>query len=262
MQRNVGWTKILNGSKVTAMKPVLIRCQAALAFVMVMLLLAPPLARCQTEGNIPRIKFNDVPITAAIEALAHKKADFNYLVDPKLFTPPGGSNPQGMTEPKLNLDWTDISASDALARVLKENGLVMVTDKFTTVTFITGTNHVANIVDASLLVSTNATAATTNGMVPLMRFADVPLAEALKRLIQQGHLNAVVDPKVATDAGWDRHQLHIPMVGSVKWGEEPDVSVAWQNLTSKQAIVALCEAYDLVIVKDAATGVVSIKPRP
>ena len=39
------------------------------------------------------------------------------------------------------------------------------------------------------------------------------------------------------------------------------VSIGWQNLTAKQAIDALCEAYDLVIVKDATTGVVSIKHR-
>ncbi len=259
--RIVGWTKILNGRKVNAMIPVVLRCPAAFALVMVMLLLGPPSARCQTEGIIPLIKLNDVPITAAIDTFA-RMAKFNYIVDPKLYAPPGGSNPQGMTEPKPNIDWTNISATNALIRILKENGLVMVPDKFTTITLITGTHHVANVVDASLLVSTNATAAMTNGATTPLHFWGVTLDAALKQLIELGGFNAVLDPKVHTEAGWDHHQLKIPMVASVKWGEVPTVKFHWEKLTPKQAIVALCEAYDLVIVKDAVTGVISIKPKP
>ncbi len=217
-------------------------------------------ANCQTQGDTPHIKMTDVPIAIAIDNLT-RLSNHNYIIDQTLFAPPYGSNQKGMVEPKLTFDWTNVVAEYALDRVLKENGLVMVQDKFTTVALITSTNHVANVVDWSLLVSTNTTAGITNGLIPQVRFMDVPLELALKNLVEQDHLNVVVDPKIATDAGKSLHKLNILSVASVSWGQVPTVSLHWENVTPKQALVALCEAYNLVIVKDAGTGVVSIKPR-
>ena len=239
------------------MKPALTRCHLFLAMTAVLFLGATPTAICQTEENIPRIKFNDMPITTAIEHFA-RRLNLNYMIDPKLFTPPGGSNPRGIPEPSLSIDWTNMTATDALTVILKAYGLIMVQDKVTTVTLITDTNHVAHVVDASLLVSTNTAAHLTNGLIPVIHFWDVPLDAALKNLIAQGQIRVVVDPNLAA-AGWSRRQLHI-FLASVNWGEVVTVRIHWQNLTAQQAIVALCEGYNLVIVKDAATGVVIIKP--
>ena len=132
------------------MKPVLNRCQIFLAVTLAMLLGVIATAKCRTEAGIIHIKFSDVPITTAIDNLA-RMANLNYFIDPKLFAPPGGSNPNGITEPKLTIDWTNMTAQNSLAAILKEHGLVMVQDKFTTVTLITGTNHIANVMDTSLL---------------------------------------------------------------------------------------------------------------
>jgi hypothetical protein len=41
----------------------------------------------------------------------------------------------------------------------------------------------------------------------------------------------------------------------------PSVSGRWNKVTARQAIVALCVNYDMMIVKDAAGGGVTIKPR-
>jgi hypothetical protein len=234
------------------MNPVLNRCQIFLAVTLAIFLGVIATANCQTEAGIIHIKFSDVPITSAIDNLA-RMANLNYIVDPKLFAPPGGSNPNEITaEPKLTIDGTNMTAQNALAAILKEHGLVMVQDKFTTVTFITGTNHIANVVDASLLDgNTNDAAQMTNGPVPVFRFEMVPLDVTLKNLIAYNHLNVVLDPKVSDYVDPTDYKFH----------NAPYVSIRWQNLTAKQAIVALCENYDLVVVKDAATGVVSIKPK-
>jgi hypothetical protein len=233
------------------MKPVLNRCQIFLAVTLAMLLGVIATAKCRTEAGIIHIKFSDVPITTAIDNLA-RMANLNYFIDPKLFAPPGGSNPNGITEPKLTIDWTNMTAQNSLAAILKEHGLVMVQDKFTTVTLITGTNHIANVMDTSLLDgNTNNAAQLKNGPVPVFRFEMVPLDVALNNLIAYNHLNVVLDPKVSDYVDSSDFKFH----------NAPYVSIRWQNLTAKQAIVALCENYDLVIFKDAATGVVSIKPR-
>ena len=201
-------------------------------------------------ANSQPVQMSGVPITTAIESLA-RLSGVNFIIDPKLFAPTGASSGNAVSEPTVTFSWTNTSASSALARLLKEHGLVMVQDKFTTVTLITGTNHVANVVDASLLDSTNATTQTTNAPVPVFQFQDVPLDEALKNLIEHDHLNVVLDGKVSTYVDPADQSFHIT----------PTVSLRWENLTAKKTIVALCEIYDLAIVKDATTGVTRIKPK-
>jgi type II secretory pathway component HofQ len=98
-------------------------------------------------------------------------------------------------------------------------------------------NQVANVVDASLLGS------DTNDVAITIQFMDLPLDRVLKSLIKQGHINVVLDPI--------DHTVH----------NAPLVSFHWENITIRQAIVALCKHYDLVIVKDSGTGVVRIKPK-
>jgi hypothetical protein len=192
--------------------------------------------------------FSNVPITTAIQNFA-RMAEINFILDPNLFHAPYDAKGNAVSEPSLTLDWPNISPGDALARVLRENGLMMVQDKFTTVNFITGTNHVTKTVDAGLLTGTNAAAP-----VVMIYFADVPLDTALGNIIQRGALPVTLDAKVSDYVDPADSTMN-------KFHNAPQVSLRWQNLTPVQAVVALCEAYNLVIVKDATTGVVSIKPR-
>ena len=196
----------------------LTRFHLCLAIAAALFIGVTPSANCQTEAQIPHIKFSDVLITTAIENFA-RLANLNYLIDPKLFAPPGGSNLHGIPEPSLTLDWTNISANDALARILKENGLVMVQDKFTTVALITGSNHVAKVVDADLLVSTNSAGQTTGAPISRLRFVGVTLDQALKSLIEAGHFNGALDSKIATDTGTAPHKINIFSLASVSWEE-------------------------------------------
>jgi len=203
-----------------------------------------------TTPLIPEIHLKDVPITTTIDAFA-REAGINYLIDPKLF------QLFQKQEPSVTVTWTNISIKDALARLLKEHGLVMVEDKFTTIARIASTNSVLNVVDASLLGSdTNNAASLTNGLIPMIRFQDVPLDVALQSLIDHDKINVVVDPKVS-----EHDDLHDYGIISFTVAHPTMISIRWENVTARQAVVALCENYDLTIVKDSATGVVSIKPK-
>jgi len=251
--RRFGWTKFFHASKVNAMKSALIRSRLFPALAAALFLAAPPLASGQNEGNIPMIKMSNVPITTVIENLA-RQAGMNYLLDPKLFNLPNDASGKVVREPQLTFTWTNMTVESALARVLEENGFVMVHDPFTTVTLITGTNHVAKVVDASLLGSATTNAAPLpNGYIPLIHFSDVPLDVVLKNLLDHDHLKIMLDPKLSDYVDPNDLTFH-------KFHNAPQVSLRWENLTPKQAIVALCAAYNLVIVKDAATDVVTIKP--
>ena len=221
----------------------------ALSFALGLGLVVPWVAQGQANTNVPdptltvpHIAFHDVPITIAIENLAPLAELNNYIIDPKLFVAADGTK---KPEPILNLYWQNYAAVTALARVLKENHLVMVTNAFTTVVCITSTNAVPNPIDAKLLGD------DTNGVIPRIVYDDVPLNIALTTLISQGHVNAVLDPQVSGEAS--------PAPPDFKMTMMPDVSVRWHNLTARQAIVEICEVYRLVIVKGSSPNSVVIK---
>lgn len=209
--------------------------------VFAIFLLIPLATQSQSADNVPVISFQTVPITTAMANLA-QMAGLNFIIDPKLFPAADGTV---KPEPVLTLRWENYTAADALARVLKENHLVMSTNAFTTVVRITGPNLVASPVDARLLGS------DTNGVIPMIAYEDVPLNVALTTLINQVHVNAVLDPQVSGDAP--------PAPPDFKPVMMPTVSIRWRNLTARQAIVELCEVYGLVLVKGPAPDTVEIK---
>lgn len=195
-----------------------------------------------TNGNIPLIQFSDVPITTAIENLA-RQAGVNYMIDPKLGNLWNFSSPKNVPEPLLNIRFEKVTAKDTLNGILNSYHFILVEDAVTHVARITRAGEPWPLVDASLLdMNANPTNAFTNGngVVPLIQFADVPLDDALKNLIRASEANIKLDPRVKP---------------------EPQLTLRWENVTAKQALVALCQNYGLVIVKDSKTGVIQIKPR-
>src|SRR5665213_998084 len=199
---------------------------------------------------LPLIQIVDVPMTPAIENLT-KQTDINYIIDPKLF-PLLDSKGNPIPQPLVTLQLTNISPKDALAQMLNLHNIAMIADPITHVWRITRANEVANIVNTSLLnMETNSWAFSSNGIIPLIQFEDVPIDLALNNLIQQGAMKIEIDPRLAgVDVSPDS-----PFIPSQL------ISIRWHNITAKQAIVALCENYNLVIVKNDATGAIQIKPR-
>jgi hypothetical protein len=219
-------------------------------------LVLPFAAQGQSDENIPTINFQTVPITTAIQNLA-QMANLNYIINPKLFVAADGTM---KPEPALTLHWQNCTAANALARVLKENHLVMVTNAFTTVACITGTNAVANPVDAKLLGD------DTNGVIPIIRFGDAPIDIVLKDIIEHDHLKVVLDPEVSGEGPPqvvypEGSGAPPPEPSDFKVTMRPTVSVNWHNLTARQVVVELCEVYGLVIVKDSSPDSVVIKYR-
>ena len=144
------------------------------------------------------------------------QAGINYFIDPKLFTAADGTT---KPEPVLTLHWEHYTAANALARVLKENHLFMVTNDFTTVVLITAAKTISHTVDAKLLGS------DTNGVIPIIKFSYVPLDQALTAMINHAHLPIVLDPRVT--------------------GEQPAVADRAQSLADGQ--VGLAEGVEYFV---------------
>jgi hypothetical protein len=191
-----------------------------------------PASLTNTDKIIPLIQFQDVPITTAIENLA-RQAHINYLLSPKLFQ---------TDEPIINLRLTNITARTTLTRMLNLHNVRLVEDSVTGIAHIIPSGETINAVDATLLdMNTNSSPFYTNAVIPLIQFADVPLDTALENLIRQGGVKAQLDPQIK--------QQYLTF------------SARWEDVTPKQAIVALCENYSLMIVKDESTGALQIRPQ-
>ena len=217
---------------------------------------ASPLAATNVSAGdlgpfIPLIQMRDVPITTLIETLA-RRADINYMIDPKLF-PSSDSKGHPIPEPLMTFTLRNITAREVLTRMLNVRNLVLLEDPVTRVARITRINHPTPVVDASLLgMDTNNPVPPAIEIIPLIQFSDVPLDTALENLIRQSQAEVMLDPRI-TGASHPPDSRFVPA---------PMVSIRWENLSAKQTIVALCQNYDLIIVKDSATGGLRIEPNP
>ena len=196
-------------------------------------------ASSDNEPLIPLIQLKDVSITTVIEALA-RQAGINYIIDPKLF-PISDSKGNPISEPMVTFHLENVTARDTLTRMLNLRNIAMIEDPVTGVVRITRAGKPTNVMDASLIgVDTNNPVSSTND-IPVIKMQDVALDVALKALIQAADVKIGLDPRISTN-----YTL---------------ISLRWQNITVKQAIIALCQNYDLDIVKDVTTGVIEIKPK-
>ena len=95
---------------------------------------------------------------------------------------------------------------------------------------------------------TNGAAHDPSAVIPLIVMDEVPLTDAIKNLARQASLNYMLDPKInygTPDAN-----------GVVK--AQPSVSLRWENLTADQALNAVLQNYNLVMVDDPKTHIFRI----
>lgn len=190
--------------------------------------------------SVPMIKISGVPIGVTIENLA-RQAEINFMVSPRLTQAWLAGK-----EPLVNFQQENISAYEALGRLLDQHKLILATNSPTGIARIIRNDEPASLVDGSLIgMETNIPAGSTNGVIPLIQFADTPLDIAFENLIKYAGIKLGFTP---------------PLIIINADGEPITVTVRWKNVTLKQAIVALCENYNLVIVKDDS-GSLQIKPR-
>jgi hypothetical protein len=75
-------------------------------------------------------------------------------------------------------------------------------------------------------------APANNDVIPLIEMENTPLPDAIRQLARQAHLNVVIDPRLSQ-----------PPLALLK------VSIRWQNVTAKEALLAVLENYGLVLVQ-------------
>ena len=85
---------------------------------------------------------------------------------------------------------------------------------------------------ASISADAGADAPAKNEVLPLIEMEYVALPDAIRQLARQAHLNLVLDPRLSAP----------PFVGLT-------VSVRWQGVTAKEALLALLDNYGLVLVE-------------
>ncbi len=91
---------------------------------------------------------------------------------------------------------------------------------------------IAVAVAALVSARTWAGPAAKNDVIPLIEMENVPLTDAIRQIARQARLNILLDPRL-----WE------PPFDRVK------VSIRWQGLTAREALLALLDNYGLVLVE-------------
>src|SRR5881628_3546542 len=210
------------------MKPISVGTKRAVALAAVLFS-----AACADDA-IPLIRMVDVPLADAIKILA-RQSNLNYILAPHV---PGSDFGPGRLAPKLlvTANWTNVTAQAALTALLKEHSLTMVTNPATTVTRIAPVNLSVKPVPTSQ-VGTN-----TSGVIPLLVMDSVFLTEAVTQLARSASLAVSLDPELSATA----------------FDAQGTVSFRWERITARQALAALLDNYDLVMIEDPATSAARI----
>lgn len=200
-----------------------------------------PTASGQAGGDkdpvIPIIQMQTVSLDSAIENLG-RQAGLNYILDPKVARPSYGSDGKFVPPPSVTFHWENLTAKQALTRLLGEHGLHAVESPVSSVTRICSTNQTATAVAKAWVTS------GTNAIIPLISMQALPLDVAIANLAAGAQLSVVLDPKLTQPAFTPGKPFVSP----------PTVSFRWEKLTARQAIAALCENYDLRLVPNAPDG--------
>jgi hypothetical protein len=220
-------------------------CLCSIAFLAVT---AIQVARSQdntrTREAIPLLQMNNVPLKDAISNLARQTGQ-NFILDPRLCSPGVGPDGKPGQQPSVTVRWENLSAEEALGRLLKEHGLAMVANPATSIARIAFTNQ-------AITPLPPGTVGGSTNLIPLVNMEDVPLEVAIHNLAAQAH------PPLALDASLP---VAFPQPASGAFSR-PTVSVRWKNVTAYQALTALLDNYDLLLVEDSATATAKIVAKP
>lgn len=97
--------------------------------------------------------------------------------------------------------------------------------------------------------SNTASLRDPNAVIPLIVMDEVPLTDAIKNLARQAGLNYMLDPKINYGAAGPDGHVSNP---------QPTVTLRWENLTADQALNAVLNNYNMIIVDDPKTKIARI----
>jgi hypothetical protein len=186
---------------------------------------------------LPRIEMQDVPLVHAIKNLA-RQAGINYILDPRVLSFLTTSDGRPAMPRTVSVLWTNVSASDGLSRLFKQHRLTPIPNPATFISRIVFTNQPVQPASFPTWL------AATNEVLPLIVIDDVPLIHVIQNVARQAKINVTVDPK-------------LPVSSADRAGEtisDCHVSVRWENVTATQALVAVLDNYDLLLVEEPATS--------
>jgi type IV pilus assembly protein PilQ len=103
-----------------------------------------------------------------------------------------------------------------------------------------GTNETAS-------ATTNEPAAAPVNVLPI-QFQDVPITTAIENLARLAGINYLLDPKISYGQPDQNGQIK----------PEPTISVRWENISARQALLALLDNYGLQLVEDPRTKIARI----
>ena len=92
------------------------------------------------------------------------------------------------------------------------------------------------------LVPTSHVGTNTGSIIPLLVMDSVSLTEAVTKLASVASLAISLDPELSTTES----------------DAQGTVSFRWERITARQALAALLDNYDLVMIEDAATSAARI----
>ncbi len=100
---------------------------------------------------------------------------------------------------------------------------------------------------ASATTNPNTPAATAANVLPI-QFQDVPITTAIENLARLADINYLLDPKI----GYGQPDQN----GQIK--PEPTISVRWENISARQALLAVLDNYGLQLDEDSKTKIARI----
>jgi hypothetical protein len=186
----------------------------------------------RARQTIPLVVLDNVPLKDAIRNLMRQTGQ-NYMLDPKLEGPWVGPDGKSGREPSVTVRWENVTAEDAVGRLLKEHGLALVANPATSIARIAFASQAVKPVPAS------AVGSGTNAAIALVAMDSVPFEVAVGNLAKQAGLSVTLDPAT-------------PSSGMV--------SIRWENVTARQALAALLDNYNLVMVEVPGTSSAKIVP--
>jgi hypothetical protein len=172
--------------------------------------------------------------------------DQNFFAAPKMqewfVKPSAGENPTNELVDRLN-------------GILSENDSIVVAD----LTVEPSTNEIFEG-DIDLRYTSFGTAtflstpletnmSSPNLTIPLIQFEDVPITTGIEALAKQAGVHYSLDPKI----GYNQPDEN----GQIK--PEPTVSLRWENITARQALLAMLNQYDLQLVENSSNASITMK---
>jgi hypothetical protein len=184
----------------------------------------------------------DVPITSIIDVLSHL-SHRNYILAPRISGMYHNHAGKVVSEPFRTFRWENLTPEQAFKRLCQENGLSAVNLPGTPI------DQITNFKAKPATVDTTPLDGSTNTIIPLIEFNQKKLSTALEELAKTVRVQIVIEPKLLAAAPFSTDEDSLSTL----------VTMYCEKVTAKQAIVAICENFELDLVKDSTNGPIRIE---